>query len=75
MFQRKYPSEDLDHSAKSSRNAMSLCRAIVEDAEDARQFGLDRRGAMDLHSVVPVTPLELRYGSAPLSSELTSLMA
>ena len=75
MFRRKYPGEDLDQSAMSSHNAMSLCRAIVEDAEDARQFGLPRRGPMDLQCVVSFVPTEIRHGSTPLPSELTSLLS
>ena len=75
MFRGKYPGEELDYSALSSRNAMSLCSAIVEDTEDARQFGFHRRGVLDLQCVVPSASMEIRHGSVPLPSELTSLLA
>jgi hypothetical protein len=75
MFRRKQPAETLDHNARSSHRAMDLCCAIMEDAEDARRFALHRPGAMDLHNVVPFASSEIRHGSTPLPSELTSLVA
>jgi hypothetical protein len=75
MFRRKYLPEDMDRSATPSHAAMTLCCAIVEDAEDARQFTLYRRDAIDPHCVVPSAPGAIRHGSALLPSELTSLVA
>ena len=74
MFRRDYLPEDMDDFT-ATHGSSALCRAIVEDTEDARQFSWQPRGALDLHSVMPCAPMEIRHGSMPLPSELTSLVA
>jgi len=73
MTHHRFPGEQMKgHSVSAS--VMDLCRAIFEDAEDARQFGLPRRDALDLHSVLPTGPVAIRHGAGPLPSELTSFI-
>jgi len=74
MTSRKFPGEQMDVSSASAK-VMDLCRAIFEDAEDARQYRYPRRGALDLHDVLPPGPAEIRHGSVPSPSELTSLIS
>ena len=74
MTNRSFPGEQKDGTFASD-SVMDLCRAIFEDAEDARQYRYQGRGALDLHSVLPPGPAEIRHGSGPLPSELTSLIA
>jgi len=56
-----------------SPGALALCRAIIEDAEDARHFSMRQRSALELHSVLPFGPAEIRHGSVFSQSELTNL--
>lgn len=74
MTNRRFPGEQMGgHS--TSRSVMDLCRAIFDDAEDARQYSYPGRGALDLHNVFPSGPATIRHGSGPLPSELTNLIA
>jgi len=73
MTNRNFPGGQMDGHSSSAR-VMDLCRAIFEDAEDARTYRYPGRGALDLHNVMPAGPAAIRHGSSPLPSELTSLI-
>ncbi|HKU88674.1 MAG TPA: hypothetical protein VJP84_02710 [Steroidobacteraceae bacterium] len=56
-----------------SRSAMALCCAIMEDAEVAREFEMEPRGAAELLRLF--TPSYATHELSPLPRELTSLIA
>jgi hypothetical protein len=67
-------SEELgDLSGTSSPSSTALCRAIIDDAQMARDFEMAPHGAMELLRAVRFGPSHLP-ASAPLTRELTSLI-
>jgi hypothetical protein len=75
MHGQKFLMEAMGEPNGMSRSAMALCSAIIEDAEMAREFELEPRGALELlHAVMPGSAYA--YREAALSPrELTSLIA
>jgi hypothetical protein len=58
-----------------SKGAIALCCAIMEDAEVAREFEMEARGAAELLRTVMFTPMYANHELSPLPRELTSLIA
>ena len=73
MHRNRYLMEELGEPAGMSRGAMALCCAIMEDAEVAREFEMEPRGAAELLRMF--TPTYASHELSPLPRELTSLIA
>jgi hypothetical protein len=74
MHRHNFLMDEMSETAGMSRSALALCCAIIEDAEGAREFEIEPRGAAEFLRVVmlgPTHPCE----SAPLPRELTSLIS
>ncbi len=74
MHRHNFLMDEMSETAGMSRSALALCCAIIEDAEVAREFEIEPRGAEEFLRVVMLGrahPSE----SAPLPRELTSLIA
>lgn len=52
-----------------------LCRAIIEDAEVARQFEIEPRSALEMLCVVMHGPMSVPCLSRPLPGEISRLIA
>jgi len=65
--------DELGEPTGMSRSAMALCCAIMEDAEVAREFEMEPRGAAELLRLF--TPSHAAHELSPLPRELTSLIA
>jgi hypothetical protein len=75
MHRNKYLMEELGEPKGMSRSAIALCCAIMEDAEVAREFEIEPRGAAELLRTVMFTPTYASHDLSPLPRELTSLIA
>ena len=75
MHRNRYLMDELGEPAGMSRSAIALCCAIMEDAEVAREFEMEPRGAADLLRTVVFNPAYAHHELAPLPRELTSLIA
>ena len=58
----------------SSSSSMALCRAILEDAQTARDYDMEPHGAIEMLRAVTLGPCNLPSTRAPLPRELTSLI-
>ena len=67
--------DEFGNSTGLSRHAIDLCCAIAEDAERARLFEYHRPGAAQLFWMGAPGHSNIPRESAPLASELTSLIA
>ena len=75
MHRNRYLAEELGEPTGMSKSAIALCCAIMEDAEVAREFEMEPRGAAELLRTVMFTPTYAAHELSPLPRELTSLMA
>ena len=75
MHRNRYLVEELGEPRGMSKSAIALCCAIMEDAEIAREFEMEPRGAAELLRTVMFTPRYASHELSPLPSELTSLIA
>ncbi len=74
MHRHNFLMDEMSETAGMSRSALALCCAIIEDAEVAREFEIEPRGAVEYLRVVMLGPAHPGE-SAPLPRELTSLIA
>ena len=74
MHRNRYLHEELGEPAGMSKSAIALCCAIMEDAEVAREFEMEPRGAAELLRTV-FSPTYASHELSPLPRELTSLIA
>jgi hypothetical protein len=75
MHRNRYLAEELGESTGMPRGAIALCCAIMEDAEVAREFEIEPRGAAELLRSVMFTPTYASHELSPLPGDLTSLIA
>lgn len=75
MHRHSYLMDEMSETASMSRSALALCCAIIEDAEVAREFEIEPRGAVELLRAVMLGPAHAPCETAPLPRELTSLIA
>jgi hypothetical protein len=75
MHWHNFLMEEMGEAASMSRSALALCCAIIEDAEVAREFEIEPRGAMDLLRAVMLGATHVPRDLAPTPRELTSLVA
>ena len=75
MHRHGFLIEEMGEATSMSRSALALCCAIIEDAEVAREFEIEPRGAVDLLRAVMLSPPHLPRDFAPTPRELTSLVA
>jgi hypothetical protein len=75
MHRHSYLMDEMSETASMSRSALALCCAIIEDAEVAREFEIEPRGAVEMLRAVMLGPQYSPHESAPLPRELTSLIA
>lgn len=75
MHRNRYLMDELGEPVGMSRSAIALCCAIMEDAEVAREFEIEPRGAADLLRTVVLGPSYASHELSPLPRELTSLIA
>ena len=75
MHRNRYLMEELGEPTGMSRSAIALCCAIMEDADVAREFEIEPRGAFELLRTVMHGPTYRCHDSSPLPRELTSLIA
>jgi len=75
MHRNRYLMDELGERKGMSRNAIALCCAIMEDAEIAREFEIEARGAAELLRTVMFTPTYASHELSPLPGELTRLIA
>lgn len=74
MHRQQFLVEAIGETGGRSRSTLALCSAIVDDAEMAREFEFESRGALELlHAVMPGTACSYRESSLS-PRELTSLM-
>ena len=73
MHRNRYLMEELGERAGMSRSSVALCCAIMQDAEDAREFDPQPRGATELLRMF--APSYAAHGYSPLPGELTSLIS
>ncbi len=66
------PEEIGDLSGVSSPSSVALCRAILEDAQTARDFESEPQGAIEMLRAVMLGPPCLPTSSAPMSRGLTN---
>ncbi len=74
MHPHNFLMDEMSETAGMSRSALALCCAIIEDAEVAREFEIEPRGAVEFLRVAMLAPAHPRE-SVPLPRELTSLIA
>jgi hypothetical protein len=74
MHRHNFLMDEMSETTGMSRSALALCCAIIEDAEVAREFEIEPRGAAEFLRVVMLGPTH-RCESAPLPRELTSLIS
>ena len=75
MHRQQFLMEAMGEPEGMSESAIALCCAIIEDAEVAREFELEPRGAVELLRAFMPAP-GYAYREAALSPhELTSLIA
>ena len=67
--------DETSERAGMSQSAFALCCAIIEDAEIAREFEIEPRGAMEMFCVALMRPSMPHYESTFTPGELTSLMS
>ena len=67
--------DEMSERAGISHGAYALCCAIIEDAEVAREFEIEPRGAAELLRTVMFCPTYASHELSPLPGELTSLIA
>jgi hypothetical protein len=72
MHRNRYLADELGEPTGMSSSAIALCCAIMEDAEVAREFEIEPRGAFELLRTVEPA---YRHEQSPLPRELTSLIA
>ena len=75
MHRNRYLMEELGEPTGMSRSAIALCCAIMEDAEVAREFEIEPRGAEELLRTMMFTPAYTSHELSPLPGELTRLIA
>ena len=75
MHRSRYLMDELGEPTGMSKSAIALCCAIMEDAEVAREFEMEPRGAAELLRTVMFTPRYAHHELSPLTHELTSLIA
>lgn len=75
MHRNRYLMEELGEPTGMSRSAIALCCAIIEDAEVAREFEFEPRGAAELLRSVMFIPTYASHELSPLPGDLTSLIA
>jgi hypothetical protein len=75
MHRNRYLAEELGEPTGMSKSAIALCCAIMEDAEVAREFEMEPRGAAELLRTMMFTPRYASHELSPLPHELTSLIA
>jgi hypothetical protein len=75
MHRNSYLMDELGEPAGVSKSAIALCCAIMEDAEVAREFEMEPRGAAELLRTVMFTPRYASHELSPPPSELTNLIA
>jgi hypothetical protein len=75
MHRNRYLTEELGGPTGTSRSAIALCCAIIEDAEVAREFEFAPRGAAELLRTMMFTPNYAAHELSPLPGDLTSLIA
>ena len=75
MHRNRYLMDELGERKGMSRTAITLCCAIMEDAEIAREFEIEPRGAAELLRTVMFTPAYASHELSPLPGELTRLIA
>ncbi|HEV8443144.1 MAG TPA: hypothetical protein VGQ27_06670 [Steroidobacteraceae bacterium] len=68
------PEEIGDLSGVSSPSSVALCRAVLEDAQTAREFDMEPHGAMETLRSVMLGPPHLPTTRSPMPRELTSLI-
>jgi hypothetical protein len=66
--------DEISDLGGSSPGSIALCRAIIEDAEMAREFEIEPRGAVEMLCTVMWGTPRLPSTSAPLPRELTNLI-
>jgi hypothetical protein len=74
MHRNRYLVEEQSERGMS-RSSIALCCAIIEDAEVAREFEIEPRGAAELLRTVMFNPTYAAHELSPLPGELTSLIA
>jgi len=74
MHRNRYLMEELSGRGMS-HSSIALCCAIIEDAEVAREFEIEPRGAAELLRTVMFCPTYASHELSPLPGELTSLIA
>ena len=75
MHRNRYLMEEMGEQRGLSQSAIALCCAIIEDAEVAREFEIEPRGAAELLRTVMYTPSFASHELSPLPGELTSRIA
>jgi hypothetical protein len=75
MYGRNFLVDEMVESDGMSRSAVALCCAIIEDAEVAREFEMEPRGALELLRAVMHGPSQVTYEHSPSPRDLTSLIA
>ncbi len=76
MHRQKFLLEAMGEPRGMSRSAMALCSAVIEDAEDAREFEFESRNAVtQLYSIMPGAGSFTHRESSLSPRELTSLIA
>lgn len=75
MYGRNFMMDEMIERDGMSRSAIALCCAIIEDAEVAREFEMEPRGAVELLRAVMHGPSQVPYEHGPLPRDLTSLLA
>jgi hypothetical protein len=74
MHRNKYLMEELGEPSGMPQSAIALCCAIMEDAEVAREFEMEPRGAAELLRAA-FSPAYASHELSPLPGELTNLIA
>lgn len=67
--------DELGERSGMPRSAFALCRAIIEDAEVAREFEVEPRSAMEMFCVAMLKPAMPHHEPAVMPRELTNLIA
>ena len=74
MHRQNFLMDAMGDSNGMSRSARSFCSAIIDDAEDAREF--DARASVELLGVMPGCAYAFSHRESSMSpAELTSLIA
>jgi hypothetical protein len=75
MYGRNFLMDEMLESDGMSRSAVALCCAIIEDAEVAREFEMEPRGALEMLRAAMLGPSQVPCENGPLPRDLTSLIA